>query len=372
MKNSKLGNLLAAVALVGVSSYSLAADTIKIAIVAPVTGPVVQYGDMVFAGALTAVDEINKAGGVNGAKLEGIKYDDMCDAKQGVAVANKIVSDGVKFVVGHTCSGPTQVATTIYDENEVVMITPSATAPEITGRGYTTVFRTIGLDNMQAPVAAAYVADKIKPKAVAVIHDKQQYGEGVATAFKQAIEGKGVKVVDFEGINVGDKDFSSLITKLKRDNVDFVYFGGYHPELGMLLRQSKEKGLNARFMGPEGAGNPELSAIAGDASEGLLVTLPRSVDGDDRNKAVVAAFKAKNIEAGGAFILPSYAAVQVFAQAIAQAKSTEPEEVAAAIHTGTFDTVLGDKISFDKKGDINGFQFAVYEWHKDGSKTLAQ
>lgn len=372
MKKSKFSNLLAAVALVSLSSYSLAADTIKIGIAGPVTGPVVQYGDMIFAGALTAIEEINKAGGVNGAKLEGIKYDDMCDAKQGVAVANKVVSDGVKFVVGHTCSGPTQVASNIYDENEVVMITPSATAPEITGRGYNTIFRTIGLDNMQAPVAAEYVADKVKPKAVAVIHDKQQYGEGVATAFKQAIEAKGIKVVTFEGINVGDKDFSSLITKLKRDNVDFVYFGGYHPELGMLLRQSHEKGLKAHFMGPEGAGNPELSAIAGEASEGLLVTLPRSVDSDARNKAVVEAFNAKKIEAAGAFVLPSYAAVQVLAQAMEQAKSTDPEKVANAIHKGSFNIVLGDNITFDKKGDINGFQFAVYQWHKDGTKTLAK
>lgn len=364
--------LLTAVAFIGLSGYSLAADTIKIGVVGPVTGPVVQYGDMVFAGALAAVDEINKAGGVNGAKLQAVKYDDMCDAKQGVAVANKIVNDGVKFVVGHTCSGPTQVAVNIYDEDGVLMVTPSATAPEITERGYHMVFRTIGLDNMQAPVAASYVAEKVKPKAVAVIHDKQQYGEGVATAFKDAIEGKGIKVITFEGINVGDKDFSSLITKLKRENVDFVYFGGYHPELGMLLRQAKEKGLNAKFMGPEGAGNPMLSAIAGEASEGLLVTLPRSVDSDTRNAPVVAALKARKVDAAGAFVLPAYAAVQVIAQGIEKAKSTDTEEVADVIHSEKFDVVLGENISFDKKGDINGFQFSVYEWHKDGSKTLAK
>lgn len=371
MNTRRLSKLLATVAFVGMSGYGMAAETIKIGIAGPVTGPVVQYGDMVFAGALTAIDEINKAGGINGAQLEGVKYDDMCDAKQGVAVANKVVNDGIKFVVGHTCSGPTQVATTIYDDEGIVMITPSATAPEITARGYNTIFRTIGLDNMQAPVAAAYVADKLKPKAVAVIHDKQQYGEGVASAFKKELEAKGIKVVMFEGINTGDKDFSSLITKLRRDNVDFVYFGGYHPELGMLLRQSKEKGLNARFIGPEGAGNPELSAIAGDASEGLLVTLPKSADSDEKNKAVADAFKAKNIDPSGAFILPSYAAVQVISQGIEKAKSTDPEVVAEVIHANTFDTVLGD-VSFDKKGDVQGFQFFVYEWHKDGSKTLAK
>ncbi len=364
--------LLTAVVFTSLAGYSMAADTIKIGVVGPITGPVVQYGDMVFGGALAAVDEINKAGGVNGAKLEAIKYDDMCDAKQGVAVANKIVNDGVKFVVGHTCSGPTQVAINIYDEDGVLMITPSATAPEITERGYTMVFRTIGLDNMQAPVAASYVAEKVKPKAVAVIHDKQQYGEGVATAFKDEITAKGVKVVAFEGINVGDKDFSSLITKLKRDNVDFVYFGGYHPELGMLLRQAKERGLDAKFMGPEGAGNPMLSAIAGEASEGLLVTLPRSVDSDSRNAAVVKALKERKVDAAGAFVLPAYSAVQVIVQGMEKAKSFDAEEVAEVIHAEKFNVALGENISFDKKGDVNGFQFSVYEWHKDGSKTLAK
>ena len=246
--------LFAAMALAGAASYSMAADTIKIALAGPVTGAVAQYGEMQFIGAEMAIEQINKAGGVNGAMLEGVKYDDACDPKQAVAVANKIVNDEVKYVVGHLCSSSTQPASDIYEDEGIMMITAASTSPDITARGYQLVFRTIGLDSLQGPTAGNFIADHIKPKTVAVVHDKQQYGEGIATAVKQTLEGKGTKVAVFEGINAGDKDFSSLISKLKQANVDFVYYGGYHPELGLLLRQSAEKGLKAKYMGPEGVG----------------------------------------------------------------------------------------------------------------------
>lgn len=262
----RLSRLFAAMAIAGFASYSMAADTIKIALAGPVTGPVAQYGDMQRAGALMAIEQINKAGGVNGAQLEGVIYDDACDPKQAVAVANKVVNDGVKFVVGHVCSSSTQPATDIYEDEGVLMITPSATAPEITSRGYKLIFRTIGLDNMQGPVAGKFIAERYKDKTIAVLHDKQQYGEGIATEVKKTVEDAGIKVAVFEGLNAGDKDFNALISKLKKAGVQFVYFGGYHPEMGLLLRQAKQAGLDARFMGPEGVGNSEITAIAGDAS----------------------------------------------------------------------------------------------------------
>jgi branched-chain amino acid transport system substrate-binding protein len=194
---------------------------------------------MQFSGAKMAIEQINAKGGVDGKKLEAVEYDDACDPKQAVAVANKVVNDGVKFVVGHLCSSSTQPASDIYEDEGVVMITPAATSPDITARGYKMVFRTIGLDSAQGPAAGNYIADHVKPKIVAVLHDKQQYGEGIATAVKKTLESKNVKVAVFEGINAGDKDFSSIISKLKQANVDFVYYGGYHPELGLILRQAQ-------------------------------------------------------------------------------------------------------------------------------------
>lgn len=369
--NQRLSKLVLALVLSGTASYTLAADTIRIAMAGPVTGSVAQYGDMQFIGAEMAIEQINKAGGVNGQQLEGVRYDDACDPKQAVAVANKIVNDGVQFVVGHLCSSSTQPASDIYEDEGILMITAASTSPDITSRGYQLIFRTIGLDSLQGPTAGNFIVDHVKPKNVAVIHDKQQYGEGIATAVKQTLESKNIKVGLFEGINAGDKDFSSLIAKLKREGVDFVYYGGYHPELGLLLRQAKEKGLNVRFMGPEGVGNSEISAIAGPASEGMYVTLPKSFNEDPKNQQLVEAFKAKKQDPSGPFVFPAYAAVQVIAEGIEKAGTTDTDKVAEALRSNTFDTPTG-ALEFDEKGDLKNFNFVVYEWHQDGTKTEAK
>jgi len=372
MATKQITKLFAAMVLAGVASHSFAADTIKIGIAGPKTGPVTQYGDMQFTGAKQAIKDINTNGGVDvgGTKfmLEAKEYDDACDPKQAVAVANKVVNDGVKFVVGHLCSSSTQPPSDIYEDEGVIMITPAATAPEITARGYKNVFRTIGLDSAQGPAAGNYIADHVKPKVVAVLHDKQQYGEGIASAVKQTLESKGTKVAVFEGVNAGDKDFAAIIAKLKQANVDFVYYGGYHPELGLILRQAKEKGLNAKFMGPEGVGNDSISQIAQGASEGLLVTLPQAFDQQPENKALVAKFVAEKKDPTGPFVFPAYTAVEVIAQGIEKAKTQDTAKVAEAIHEGTFKTPMGE-LSFDKKGDLKNFKFVVYEWHFDKPKT---
>ncbi|WP_257255082.1 MULTISPECIES: branched-chain amino acid ABC transporter substrate-binding protein [unclassified Endozoicomonas] len=368
--NKTLAALAVSAAVAGASGLAQAADTIKIALAGPVTGPVAQYGDMQFSGAKMAVEQINKQGGVNGKQLEAVVYDDACDPKQAVAVANKIVNDDIRFVVGHLCSSSTQPTTDIYEDEGILMITPASTSPDITSRGYELIFRTIGLDSLQGPTAGNYIVESIKPKRMAVIHDKQQYGEGIATAVKNTVEKAGIDVAVFEGVTSGDKDFSALIAKLKKEDVDFVYYGGYHPELGLILRQSAQKGLKAKFMGPEGVGNKDISAIAGPASEGLLVTLPKSFDQDPANATLVAAFRAKGEDSSGPFVFPSYSAVQVMAEGMELTKSEDPDEVAEVLRSNTFSTPTGN-LAFDGKGDLKDFSFVVYEWHADGTKSEA-
>lgn len=363
---------LKAVALAVMATTSLAhADTLKIGLAGPATGPVAQYGDMQKIGVMAAIDDINKAGGINGMQLEGVIYDDACDPKQAVAVANKIVNDGVMHVVGHLCSSSTEPASDIYEEEGILMITAASTSPSITEKGHQLIFRTIGLDSLQGTLAAEHIQNSVKPARLAVIHDKQQYGEGIATAVKQTVEEAGVDVVMFEGITAGDKDFSALVAKLKRNNVDFVYYGGYHPELGLILRQSAELGLDVKFMGPEGVGNKDISAIAGEASEGLLVTLPPSFELDPQNKGLVKAFEKKGQDASGPFVMPAYAAVQVMADSMKATGSTDSEEVAEYMHKASFTTPIGD-VKFDEKGDLTSFNFVVYNWHADGTKSPAK
>ncbi|WP_404991486.1 branched-chain amino acid ABC transporter substrate-binding protein [Cupriavidus pauculus] len=364
--------MAAVLATAGLAAFTSAnAETIKIAIAGPMSGSVAQYGDMVKAGALTAMEQINAAGGANGNKFEAVMMDDACEPKQAVAVANKIVSQGIHYVIGHVCSGSTIPASDIYENEGIVMVTPSATAPQLTEtKKRNFIFRTIGRDDQQGPAAAQYIIGKVKPKKVAVLHDKQSYGQGIASSVKKDLEAAKIPVAVFEGINAGDSDYSAVITKLKSQGVDFVYFGGYHPEMGLLLRQAREQGVKATFMGPEGVGNKDVTAIAGPASEGMLVTLPADFSADPANAALVKAFADKKRDANGPFQMPAYAAVKIIGDAIAGTKSTDPTKVAAYMHKNAFTTPIG-KVEYDAKGDLKSFKFVVYTWHKDATKTAA-
>ncbi len=366
--NTSLKTLVTAIgASIALMGAGTAFAEIKIGIAGPMTGPVAQYGDMQFSGARMAIEQINSNGGVMGEQLVAVELDDVCDPKQAVTVANRMVNDGVRFVVGHLCSSSTQPASDIYEDEGILMITPASTSPAITERGYELIFRTIGLDSMQGPVAAEYLAS-LNPERVAVIHDKQQYGEGIATAVRDTLLENDVEVPMFEGITAGDKDFSSLVTKLRDAGVDYVYYGGYHPELGLILRQARQANLDAVFMGPEGVGNKDINSIAGEAAEGLLVTLPPAFDEKAENQALVKAFEDKQEDPSGPFVLTSYTAVQLVAEGIEQAESKDPFEVAEALRSNTFSTPIGT-VEYDSKGDMKSFEFVVYEWHSDGSKT---
>jgi len=366
-----LSVLIAALGLCAAGVVSTAqAQNIRIGMVIPTTGALTQYGDMVKEGASTAVEAINAAGGVQGKKIELVTVDDACEPKQGPVAANRVVNAKIGYVIGPVCSGAAIAAAPIYNNEGVVVVTPSATSPALTdGKNFHYIFRTIGRDDQQGPSAAKFIIDKAKPKKVAVVHDKQSYGQGIATSVRDTLQKAGINVALFEGINAGDSDYSAVITKLKSNGVDFVYYGGYHPEMGLLLRQAAEQGLKVRMMGPEGVGNPEVNAIAGNAVEGMLVTLPADFASNPKNAAVVKAFQDKKRSPSGAFQLTSYAAVQALTESI-KAVGDNPAKVAEHLHKASFDTVLGN-VGWNKQGDLKAFDFQVFEWHKDGSKTAA-
>ncbi len=160
--------LLAGCIAMAMSQAAMAKD-IKVAIVGAMSGPVAQYGDMEFTGARQAIADINAKGGIKGDKLVGVEYDDACDPKQAVAVANKVINDGIRYVIGHLCSSSTQPASDIYEDEGVIMITPAATNADLTTRGYKMILRTTGLDSDQGPTAAKYILSDIKPKRIAVV-----------------------------------------------------------------------------------------------------------------------------------------------------------------------------------------------------------
>ena len=369
----RLQTLVATMGLAGAAllGQAHAADSIKIAMVIPATGPLTQYGDMVKEGVATAVEQINAAGGINGKKIETTVVDDACEPKQGPVAANRVVNDKIRYVIGPVCSGAAIAAAPIYNNEGVVVITPSATSPALTeGKNFHFIFRTIGRDDQQGPAAAKFIINKAKPKKVAVLHDKQSYGQGIAASVRDELKKANVEVALFEGINAGDSDYSAVITKLKSAGADFVYYGGYHPEMGLLLRQAAEQGLKVRMMGPEGVGNPEINAIAGNAVEGMLVTLPADPAAKPENAALVKAFKDKGRDASGAFQMGAYTATQVLAQSI-KAVRDDAEKVADYLHKTAFNMPSGN-VAWDAKGDLKAFDFPVYSWHKDGSKSVAE
>ncbi len=357
--------------LIGIVLPVLAIESkILIGVVGPKTGALTQYGNMIQEGVDTAVEHINAQGGIHGQFLKIVTIDDGCDPKQAPYAANRVLNNKINFVIGPVCSGAAISATTIYNSKGIVMVTPSATTPILTdNKNYDFIFRTIGRDDQQGPAAANYITEKIKPKSIAVLHDKQSYGQGIANSVKNNLIKNGLDVTIFEGINAGDSDYSSIITKLKSLGIDFIYFGGYHPEMGLLLRQAAEQGLKSRFMGPEGVGNHDINIIAGSYTEGMLLTLPTDFTKNFENKNLVKEFNDKKRNVHGVFQLTAYSALKVIADSIEQTKSTNPMIIAKHMHAHTFDTPIG-KISWNSQGDLDRFKFDVYSWHQDGSKSL--
>lgn len=360
-----------AVALVAAALATAAQAQIKIGMVIPASGPLTQYGTMVQEGVSTAVEQINAAGGINGQRVQTVVFDDGCDPVKAPATANRLLDEKVRYIVGPVCSGAAIAAAPIYNSQRAIVVTPSATSPALTdGMAYHYIFRTIGQDNEQGEAAAKFIIEKVKPRKVALLHDRQAYGRGIVNTARKLLSKSGIEIALYEGITAGSKDYSDMIAKLKGAGIDFVYFGGYYNEMGVLLRQAKDAGLNIRMMGPEGVGNSEINAIAGDAVEGLLVTLPADFAADPKNAAVTKAFTAKNRNPSGAFQLTSYAAAQVILESI-KAVGDDTKLVAEHMHKTTFQTPLGP-ISWKPDGDLKAFEFQVFDWHKDGSKTLVK
>ncbi len=344
---------------------SAMAQDISVAVAGPMTGGEATFGRQMKNGADLAVADLNAAGGVLGKKLNLQVGDDACDPKQARSVAEKLAGDKVVFVAGHYCSSSSIPASEAYAEGNVLQITPASTNPQFTERGLWNTFRVCGRDDQQGSVAGAYLAKAFKGKNIAIINDKTTYGKGLADETKKALNAKGIKEKVNESYNKGDKDFTALVSKLKLNNIDIVYVGGYHQEAGLILRQMRDQGLKTVLMAGDALADKEFASITGPAAEGVLFTFGP----DPRKKATAAAivkkFKDKGIDPEG-YTLYSYAAFQVWSQAAKKAGTTDPKKVAAAMKAGTWDTVLG-KISYDKKGDITLVDYVVYKWDASGN-----
>lgn len=349
-------------------SAASAAD-IVISVTGPMTGSDAAFGEQFRHGAEKAVANINAQGGVLGKKLKLIVEDDACDPKQAVNVANDAAAQGAVMVAGHYCSGSSIPASDVYAENGIVEISPGSTNPQFTERGLANVFRICGRDDMQGPTAANYLATHFPKARIAIVNDKSSFGKGVSDEFAKTLHAKGIQEVMNDAITAGEKDYSALVSKLKEAKVDFLYYGGYYNEGGLIVRQMRNQGLKTVLVGGDALVASEYWAITGSAGEGTLMTFGPDPRLDHANDALVAQFRAEKYEPE-AYTLYTYGAVQAWADAVKTAGTTDATKVAAALRASKHDTVLG-KIGFDAKGDSTAPGYVMYSW-KDGKYATLQ
>jgi branched-chain amino acid transport system substrate-binding protein len=360
--------LLAAAAILAVALTGAARPAqaeIHIATAGPITGEYAAFGEQMKTGAQQAVADLNKAGGVLGQQLVLDVGDDACDPKQAVSVANQFASKGVKMVAGHYCSGSSIPASKVYAEEGILQISPASTNPKYTDEGSWNTFRVCGRDDAQGKVAGDYLASHFKNEKIAILNDNSAYGKGLADETQKSLHAAGGQEALAAAYTPGEKDYSSLVSRLKQAGVTVIYVGGYHTEAGLIIRQAKEQGMKATLVGGDALVTSEFWQIAGDAGSGTMMTFPPDPRRMKTAADVVKEFKAKNVDPEG-YVLYTYAAVQAWADAVKKIGSADPKKVAEALKaTGNWPTVLGP-VSFDKKGDPTGGGYVFYVW-KNGS-----
>ena len=356
------GLLIALAAALAVSGCGGGDDnTTPVAVVGPITGQYASFGAQMKNGGEMAVADINEAGGVLGKKLDLSIGDDACDPKQAVAVANQMTAGGAKLVAGHYCSGSSIPASKVYADGDMVQISPASTNPTLTDeRAGPNIYRVCGRDDQQGGIAGKYLAANFADKNIAFVDDKTAYGKGLAAETKKAMGEAGKQAAMEESITAGEKDYSALVSKLKQANIDIIYFGGYHTEAGLIIRQMRDQGMKTILMGGDALITQEFWSITGDAGEGTLMTFSPDPRKNPAAAELVKRFKDKGIEPEG-YVLYTYAALQAWKQAAEKAKSVERDEIVKALNDTEFDTVVG-KFKFNEKGDPNLPPYAVYRW----------
>ncbi|MGB4100740.1 MAG: branched-chain amino acid ABC transporter substrate-binding protein [Alphaproteobacteria bacterium] len=325
-----------------------------IGLIAPLTGQYAVFGEQMRRGAQQAAKDLGDI------KLN--IADDACDPKQAVAVANQMVAQGVKYVIGHYCSGSAIPASKVFMENNVLLISPGATNPKLTDEAQTYIFRVCGRDDRQGAVIGNYLLAHHNKDKIALLNDKSAYGRGLADEVKRILNAGGITEIMFESFTAGERDYRALVTNLKQAGAQVVFVGGYHTETGLIARQLAEQGGQVKIFGGDALVTDEFWSIAGSAGAGTMMTFgpdPRHIPAA---QTIVESFRKENYEPEG-YTLYTYAAFQALTKALATAgKAEDTAAVAQALRATQVDTVLGS-LAFDAKGDAKGSGYVLYRWH---------
>jgi branched-chain amino acid transport system substrate-binding protein len=375
----KLAPLPWAIALIAsCAAGSVFAQTVvKIGHVGPLTGPIAHLGKDNENGARLAIDDLNerkvKIGGQE-IKFELLPEDDASDPKQGTAVAQKLVDAKVAGVIGHLNSGTTIPASKIYHDAGIAQISPSATNPKYTLQGFNTTFRVVAHDGQLGGTLGRYAVAQLKGKSIAIIDDRTAYGQGVADEFEKAVKAAGGKLSGREFTNDKASDFNAILTKLKGGKPDVVFFGGMDAVAGPMLRQMKQLGIKAKFMGGDGICTAELVKLAGDSiadgqvvcAEAGGVTAAQEKGVDEFKKRFKQKFGA-DVQIYAPYV---YDATMVMVAAMQKANSAEPAKYLPELAKISYDGVTG-KIAFDAKGDIKDGTLTLYTYKAGKREKIA-
>ncbi|SHJ60527.1 branched-chain amino acid transport system substrate-binding protein [Desulfatibacillum alkenivorans DSM 16219] len=340
-----------------------ALEPLKLAVAGAHTGDLASYGIPSVRAAEILVEHVNATqGGVGGRKVILVTEDDACKPEMATNAATKLVGEDVDLVVGHICSGATKAALGIYKDSGIIAISPSATNPDLTQSGdYPNFFRTIASDDAQARLEVDFALDTLGLTKIAVLHDKGDYGKGLAEFAKKFLEESGkAEVVLYEGITPGGMDYSAVVQKINRSGAQAVIFGGYHPEASKIVMQMRKKDMDTIFISDDGVKDDTFIKVAGDYAEGVYATGPKDTS---KNPLAIEADKLHKEKYGedyGAFYLNAYSAVLALFNAVDKSGSTDYEAVSNALRNEYVATPLGI-IKFDDRGDAIGVGFSVYQ-----------
>ena len=359
--NRSLAALVAALAIAGCGQQQSSSGEVRIGHVAPLTGSIAHLGKDNENGARLAVEEANAAGiklGGKAVKFVLLAEDDQADPKTGTTVAQKLVDEKVNGVVGHLNSGVTIPASAIYHQAGIPMITGSATNPQLTEQGFDNVFRIVGRDDQQGPAIASYLAAQRKPKVVAVIDDATAYGEGIANEVEKTLKAGGIRVLPREKGTDKTTDWMAILTKLRGEQPDAVFYGGMDATGGPLLKQGRELGMKAVFAFGDGACTEKMEELAGSAAEGLLCS-QAGIPPQAASKTFLDAYQKRFNQDPILYAPFTYDAANLLIEAMKKADSADPAKYLPELHKIHYNGATGP-ISFDAKGDRKDAEITIF------------
>jgi branched-chain amino acid transport system substrate-binding protein len=351
--------------LTGCGEEEKAGKILKIGTMSPLTGPYAADGNDIRQGAEIAVEVMKEQGGVEGyTDIQLFSQDTACDPKQAVAAANKLINEEVTAVVGAYCSSSTIPSSETLAEENIVMLTPASTSPQVTERGLPYMFRTCGRDDHQAPAAVKFMKDVAEVKTLFIVDDKTTYSQGLADGVSIAAKAAGIEVLEHDHVNQGDKDYSAVLTKVKAANPDMFYISLQNSATGALMViQARRMGIKATFMGQDAVYHPNLIEIGKKAAEGMFCTFG-AIDKDaPAFKSFLSKYKAIANNEPGAYSAYSFDSTMAYMLAVKAAGSTDPAKVRTELMKLDF-VGASKNVVYDEKGD-SGSNYTVYQI-KDG------